>query len=80
MRDIYLYENNNVLKNKLNITDAQLLENAESDYVSLRLKELAMNPLKGKYDYQHFLKFHAYIFQDIYEWAGQQRKIKQMFL
>lgn len=75
MRDIYLYENENVLKNKLNIKNAKLLEEAEGNYVSLRLKEITLNPLEGAYDYQHFLEFHAYIFQDIYEWAGQQRKL-----
>lgn len=75
MRDIYLYDNSNVLKNKLGIMDISLLEAAEGDYVSLRLKELAQNPLEGTYDYRHFLKFHEYIFQDIYEWAGQQRKV-----
>lgn len=34
-----------------------------------------MNPLPGKYDYDHFLEMHYYIFQDIYDWAGQQRKL-----
>ena len=75
MRDIYLYENENVLKNKLGIRNAKLLEEAEGNYVSLRLKEITLNPIAGVYDYQHFLEFHAYIFQDIYEWAGQQRKL-----
>ena len=75
MRDIYLYKNSTVLKNKLNIREQSLLDEAESNYVSLRLREIALNPLKGEYDYYHFLKFHEYIFQDLYEWAGQQRKM-----
>ena len=61
MRDIYLYDDSNVLKNKLEIMDISLLEAAEGDYVSFRLKELAQNPLEGAYDYRHFLKFHEYI-------------------
>lgn len=75
MRDIYLYEDCPVLINKLAIKKQEELEAAEADYVTYRLKNLAMNPLPGKYDYDHFLEMHYYIFQDIYDWAGQQRKL-----
>ena len=80
MRDIYLYEGTDVLKNLLDIRDRKLLEDAEADYVTFRLKEIAINPLPGNYDYDHLLRMHKYIFQDIYEWAGQQRKLKSPFL
>ncbi len=75
MRDIYLYEGTDVLKNLLNIRDKKLLDEAEADYVTFRLKEIALEPLPGKYDYAHLLDIHRYIFQDLYEWAGQQRKL-----
>lgn len=75
MKDIYLYEDCGVLKNLLNIKDKKLLEDAEADYVTYRLKEIAINPLPGAYDYKHLLEVHKYIFQDIYEWAGQPRKL-----
>lgn len=75
MRDCYLYEDCGVLKNLLNIKDETLLNNAEADYVTYRLKEIALNPLPGAYDYEHLLKVHRYIFQDIYEWAGQPRML-----
>ena len=75
MRDIYLYEDSDILKNLLNIKDKEMLDEAEADYVTFRLKEIAMNPLPGRYDYEHLLQMHKYIFQDIYEWAGQQRKL-----
>lgn len=73
MRDIYLYEGTDVLKNLLNIRDREKLEEAESGYVTYRLKEIAADPLSGEYNYIHLLKMHEYIFQDMYEWAGQQR-------
>ena len=73
MQDIYLYEDCSVLKNLLDIKDKTILDDAEADYVTYRLKEIAINPLLGKYDYEHLLKVHKYIFQDIYEWAGQPR-------
>lgn len=59
----------------MNIRDRKLLDEAEADYVTYRLKEIAMNLLSGNYDYMHLLQMHKYIFQDIYEWAGQQRKL-----
>lgn len=74
MRDIYLYENSDVLKNLLDIRDRQLLNDAESDFLSFRLREIAATHLPGKYDYRHLLCMHQYLFQDLYEWAGQQRK------
>lgn len=47
MRDVYLYEDCTVLKNKLGIKEQKKLEEAEADFVVYRLKELAMNPLIG---------------------------------
>lgn len=75
MRDPYLYENSEVLKNKLGIRTQDGLNDAEADYVVYRLKELAMNPLPGRYNTEHLLKMHHYIFQDLYEWAGEPRII-----
>lgn len=77
-KDIYLYEDCDVLKNKLNIKEQKKLEEAEANYVVYRLNAIHLNPLKGNYDYVHFLNMHHYIFQDLYEWAGQQRKINMM--
>ena len=62
MRDPYLYENRTVLKNKLDIRTQEELDDAEADYVVYRLKDLALNPLLGKYDTEHFLKMHHFIF------------------
>ncbi len=75
MRDPYLYENTEVLKNKLDIRTQDGLNDAEADYVVYRLKELAMNPLLGEYNTEHLLRMHHYIFQDLYEWAGEPRII-----
>lgn len=75
MRDPYLYENVAVLKNKLGIQAQNLLDEAEADYVVYRLKDLALNPLKGEYNTEHFFKMHEMIFQDIFDWAGKPRTI-----
>lgn len=75
MCDPYLYENTEVLKNKQDIRTQDGLNDAEADYVVYRLKELAMNPLPGEYNTEHLLRMHHYIFQDLYEWAGEPRII-----
>ncbi len=75
MRDPYLYEDVDILKNKLDIKEQDLLDAAEADYVTYRLKDLAMNPIPGKYNTEHFLEMHRYIFQDLFDWAGMPRTI-----
>ena len=75
MRDPYLFDDVSVLKNKLEIREQSLLDDAEADYVVYRLKDLALHPLPGDYQTSHFLKMHEIIFQDIYEWAGKPRTI-----
>ena len=49
MHDIYLYEGTDVLKNLLGIRDIKLLEEAEADYVTYRLKEIVLKPLELKH-------------------------------
>ena len=75
MRDPYLYEGSSVLINKLGIKNQEMLDAAEADYVVFRLKEIALNKLPGDYHTAHFFKMHEYIFQDIFDWAGQPRNI-----
>lgn len=72
----YCYPESNVLKNKLNITDGEILFNAEKELTYIRLMELQSNPIKGKFDYKHLLKIHHYIFQDVYDWAGKLRTVE----
>lgn len=49
MPDPYAYPGTDVLKNILGIRDRKKLDEAEADYVSLRLRELAEKPLPGDY-------------------------------
>ena len=73
MHDPYLLPGTQVLRNKLDLTTQEALDGAEADYASLRLRELAEHPLPGDYGLRHFLSFHRYIFQDLYDWAGETR-------
>ena len=68
MPDPYVLQGTAILKNKFNLTTQQDLDDAEADFASLRLRELAQNPIKGDYGVRHYLAFHRYIFQDLYDW------------
>lgn len=69
----YLYGDTNVLVNKKNIHDKNILIQAEKDYVALRMLELIQNPIKGEFDFKHLSAIHHHLFQDMYEWAGEIR-------
>lgn len=73
--DPYVYEGTNVLKNKLNLRDDNVLKAAEAALTTARLAELHQNPMKGNFDLRHLQKIHGYIFQDIYDWAGKIRTV-----
>lgn len=64
-----------VLKNKLNIRDAQELENAERDISIMRSLHIAMYPVEGQFDLAHLQAIHRKLFGDIYTWAGECRHI-----
>jgi len=72
---IYCYPDSDVLKNKLGIQDRERLRDFERRLTMLRLMELIAKPLKGRFDFEHLKNIHHYIFQDIYEWAGESRKV-----
>lgn len=75
MKDPYLYPNTEILMNKFDIKDINVLNSMEADFTSSRLKDIIQNGIKGNFDLDHLLKFHFAIFQDIYDWAGQVRTI-----
>jgi Fic/DOC family len=43
------------------------------DRVGQRSLELIECPLFGLYDIEHLQGIHRYLFQDVYEWAGEFR-------
>lgn len=73
MRDPYVIPGTLVLRNRFNLTTQADIDDAEGDFVALRLRELAMKPIPGNYGVRHYLSFHRYIFQDLYDWAGEPR-------
>ena len=74
MKDIYVYPNSSVLINKLNIKTLKELDEAENALVSLNIINLLNNPfeIKSVFDIK---KIHKQLFADLYDWAGENRKI-----
>jgi cell filamentation protein len=74
--EVYCYPGSNVLINKLNLKDKDAFFVAERVLTSARLIDARGNhPIKGSFDLTHLQKIHQYLFQDIYSWAGEIRKI-----
>lgn len=68
------FPDSNVYINKLDIRDQKLLEEAESEFTSIRQMELIREPITdGKWDMKHLQKIHKYLFQDVYDFAGEIR-------
>lgn len=71
----YCYPSSNVLKNRLHIRNAEDLLAAERSITALRILELKQAPPEGRLDFAYYKQLHAYIFQDIYPWAGKTRTV-----
>lgn len=71
----YCYPDTDVLINKLDIRDLDKLHIFERKLTMLRLLELLDKPINGKFDFKHLQAIHAYIFQDVYDWAGKVRTV-----
>ncbi len=72
----HCYPESDVLINKYNIRDKELLERLEIQKVAMKLLGLDANPnrISCTGDIDHLVNVHKYLFGEIYEWAGQFRK------
>ncbi len=73
--ELYCYPGSNVLKNKMGIWDKEQFHETERKLTMLRILELLDKPVRGAFDLKHLQAIHAYIFQDVYDWAGELRKV-----
>lgn len=69
----YCYPKTDLLINKFDILDGDILFQFERKLVALRQAELNSNSVKGMLDFNHFRAIHKYLFQDIFWWAGEVR-------
>ena len=70
----YTYPNSTVLINKQNITNIEEAYRNEHLFVTRRLADLRLKTIEV-YSISDILAIHKYLFQDVYAWAGQYRKV-----
>lgn len=71
----YVYPGTQVLKNKADLRDQGELQKFERSVTALRIQELKERPLKGDFSLEHMRDIHRQVFKDVYEWAGEVRKV-----
>ena len=71
--DPYLYPGTEILRNKLDIRDADLLDRVER---RLAVARIALGVPTGDFDLDHLRAIHRHLFQDVYDWAGEIRTVE----
>ena len=72
--DYYCQEGSAVLKNKFGIKDEKTLNEAERKITGFKIAEFIEKPIEGELDFEYVKKIHKYLFDEVYDWAGEIRK------
>jgi cell filamentation protein len=73
--DPYVYPGTDVLKNKAGLREEAVLRQFEYEQTASRAIELRERPIPGKFDLDHLKAVHRHLFGDVYEWAGEVRRV-----
>lgn len=73
IKDPYIQENG-TLKNKLGISDYDKLNLAERDITFSKFLDIKRT-FRTKFDISYIKSIHKHIFEDIFDWAGEFRKV-----
>ncbi|MBE6537178.1 MAG: cell filamentation protein Fic [Ruminococcaceae bacterium] len=69
------YKGTTCLVNKLNIRDEEKLEQIEAQITFAKAVLLEEKAIDDQFDFTHFKKIHEFLFCDLYDWAGQVRRV-----
>ena len=69
------YEGTACLINKLGIKDDKKLSEFEAAVTLAKAGTLEKEPIEGGFDAEHYKAIHKFLFEDIYDWAGEYRTI-----
>ena len=61
--------------NKLGIRDEETLHEAETLVTFISASKLEQHPLGGAFDVAHYKAIHYFLCSDLYDWAGQIRRV-----
>ena len=71
--DPYCWPGTSILRNELGIRDEDLLADAEAEFAALALERIEING--PPFDLAYLCHLHFQLFGDLYEWAGQIRRV-----
>ena len=69
------HSSSDVPDNRFGLTVLADLQRRETPLALRRLLELQQEPIAGNFDTEHLRAIHRYIFQDVYDWAGELRAV-----
>lgn len=75
-QDKYCYPDSDILVNLLDIRDANILVEAETEFTAQRYRTYEPTALSiSDFSFAHLKKLHYQLFQDLYDWAGKVRDV-----
>ena len=69
------YEGTTCLINKMDIRDEAELAETESALTLANISLLEQEPIQGNFDFAHYKAIHKFLFEDLYDWAGEIRTV-----
>lgn len=70
----YTYKGTDILKNKLDIQDEELLKEYETRIVAFKIATISTLTIKMDYTPERLKFIHKYLFEDIFYFAGEYRQ------
>lgn len=74
LQDPYIIDEEGTLKNKLGITDYDILRSAVRDITASKFLNIEKT-FSSKFDIDYFKAIHKHIFEDVFDWAGEFRTV-----
>lgn len=72
---VYCYPNSDVLRNRMDIRDQDRLSKIERDISFIKSTELMKKTSGVSFTAEHLCSIHAFLFGNLYDWAGQIRTV-----
>lgn len=69
------YEGTACLINKMDIRNEAELAVTESALTLANISLLEQEPIQGDFDFAHYKAIHKFLFEDLYDWAGEIRTV-----
>ena len=69
------YPNTSCLINKFDIKDDKKLSQIEAEITFAKAAVLESEDIKPPFDFKFYKSIHRFLFEDLYDWAGELRKV-----